>query len=298
MTNKKGFTLIEVLSVIIIISLIGLIIVPTVINTINKSKINAYNNQVDTIKAAARLWSNDHTSELSETQATYVTLEELIDKKYIEKEKMLDPRSNVEMNGCVAISYSSNKYNFDYSEAYCASALKYCVGAGVVLDDDSSWHVLVSSDRNDRTIDLISDYFYKSDGTQDVTNTTTFAFDATGIADYKSSALYSFIKNEFADALKTRISTAGGNSLTTIVNIPSLNVLNFLGCATSGCPAGDYAWIENGTSYWLQNSDLDNIGKVFIYSDTGTTSVLPTTSYGLRPIITTLKENIKSGTSC
>ncbi len=297
MTNNRGFTLMEVLSVIIIIALIGVIVVPTVINTINKSKLDAYNNQVDTIKDGARLWSNDHISELSQTQTTYVTLEELLEKKYIEKEKMLDPRTNDEMNGCVAISYSNNKYNFAYDENYCSSALKYCVGANVTLIDNSSWHVLVSSNRNDRNIDLISDYFYKSDGTQDTTNATTFAFDATGISDYKSSAIYSFIKNDFTTALKTQITNAGGNSLNTIINIPSLNVLNFLGCTTSGCPEG-YTWIKNGTSYWLQNSDLDNIGKVFIYSDSGISSVLPTASYGLRPIITTLKENIISGTSC
>ncbi len=50
--NQKGFTLIEVLAVIVIIALLGMIAVPGVLNTINNSKKSSYNIMVDDIKTA------------------------------------------------------------------------------------------------------------------------------------------------------------------------------------------------------------------------------------------------------
>ncbi len=50
--NQKGFTLIEVLAVIVIIALLGVIAVPGVLNTINNSKKSSYNIMVDDIKTA------------------------------------------------------------------------------------------------------------------------------------------------------------------------------------------------------------------------------------------------------
>ena len=40
--NRKGFTLIELLAVIILIALIAVLIVPNVLDTLNKSKEESY----------------------------------------------------------------------------------------------------------------------------------------------------------------------------------------------------------------------------------------------------------------
>ncbi len=48
--RKKGFTLIEVLAVIIIIGVISLIIAPITIGIIDRSKENMYNNQLNAFK--------------------------------------------------------------------------------------------------------------------------------------------------------------------------------------------------------------------------------------------------------
>lgn len=61
--NKKGFTLIELLAVIIILAVLMLIAVPGIINMMNKSKVNAFRSQSETIYKAAQ---NQAASELAE----------------------------------------------------------------------------------------------------------------------------------------------------------------------------------------------------------------------------------------
>ncbi len=54
MNNKnKGFTLVELLAVIVILGLISLIAVPAVLNNIKTTKEDLYNTQIDLIKAGA-----------------------------------------------------------------------------------------------------------------------------------------------------------------------------------------------------------------------------------------------------
>ena len=48
--NSKGFTLIEVLATVVLIAILGLVAVPNVLNTINKSKENSYKILIDDIK--------------------------------------------------------------------------------------------------------------------------------------------------------------------------------------------------------------------------------------------------------
>ena len=53
---KKGFTLVELLAVIVILGLIGLIAIPAVTNTLNDSKEKTKEIQEENIKEAARTW--------------------------------------------------------------------------------------------------------------------------------------------------------------------------------------------------------------------------------------------------
>ena len=53
---KKGFTLIEMLGVIVILSVIGLITVPIVSNVLNTSNDNLTKDQKELIKSSARVY--------------------------------------------------------------------------------------------------------------------------------------------------------------------------------------------------------------------------------------------------
>ena len=52
--NNKGFTLVEVIAVVVIIALLGMIAIPNVISTINKGKDTSYEILVNDIKIAAK----------------------------------------------------------------------------------------------------------------------------------------------------------------------------------------------------------------------------------------------------
>ena len=61
--KKKGFTLIELISVIVILSIIIMLIIPTIINNISDKKEDAYQKNIDIILSAARGYVIDYDIE-------------------------------------------------------------------------------------------------------------------------------------------------------------------------------------------------------------------------------------------
>lgn len=83
---KKGFTLIEVLGVIVILSIIALITVPMIGKYIKQAKNDSYDNQVSFIKLATQNWVSDHKNQFSDTTlSNKVFLSQLINDDYLEK---------------------------------------------------------------------------------------------------------------------------------------------------------------------------------------------------------------------
>lgn len=58
--KKTGFTLLELVAVIVILGLIGLLVMPLVTNLINDNKQKAYSNQMKNIVDAASLWASSN----------------------------------------------------------------------------------------------------------------------------------------------------------------------------------------------------------------------------------------------
>lgn len=54
--NKNGFTMIELLVIVVVLALISLIATPIVMTTLNKAKQSAYNSTCDSVERAARLY--------------------------------------------------------------------------------------------------------------------------------------------------------------------------------------------------------------------------------------------------
>ena len=120
---KKGFTLIELLGVIILLGLIGLIVIPSITKLLKDSRQNLYENQIKMIEDNARKWGLQNDDQLSEIEATYVSLTALIDAGYIEQDAVKDPRKNENMNGCVVVEYDSktSKFKYKYNDSECSS---------------------------------------------------------------------------------------------------------------------------------------------------------------------------------
>ena len=112
--NSKGFSLMELLAVILIIAILATISIPAVGNILNGSKDKAYNEQVRFIEQAAEKWSISNSSSVNDTGVTYVSLDTLMKSGFIDQDKLIDPRSQQVIKGCVRIAFNSKYDTYDY----------------------------------------------------------------------------------------------------------------------------------------------------------------------------------------
>lgn len=116
--NKKGFTLVELLAVIVILGLLIAIISPVVNNLLNDSKDSLSKNQIDMIITASKKYMIDHSELLPEgDSAIPINISLLVESGVIDNDRVIDPKTKQTMNGCVIVTYSSsyNQYEYNYS---------------------------------------------------------------------------------------------------------------------------------------------------------------------------------------
>ncbi len=135
--RKQGFTLIELLAVIMVLGLVGLIAIPTITKMLKNYKETLYDNQVKVIKASAKKWGIENINQLSETEAVYLNLSQLIEAGYIEQPELKDPRNTkIILNGCIVITYNDSYsiYEYHYTEEDCLN-LKPFTTCGDIFTD-------------------------------------------------------------------------------------------------------------------------------------------------------------------
>jgi prepilin-type N-terminal cleavage/methylation domain-containing protein len=118
MMKKRGFTLVELLAVIVILALILVIAIPNVMKIINKSKLDAYDRTQQMILNAARIYLTSNAT-LSSSLITVgstlpVTLQELVDNKLLSS-TIKDSRTglNISLNNIVSITKTNTGYTYD-----------------------------------------------------------------------------------------------------------------------------------------------------------------------------------------
>lgn len=91
---KKGFTLIELVTTLVILSIIALIVTPNILVSIKDYKKQVYDTNLGSIKSAAMSWAADNVNDThfpnNENDSLLVTIDELIDDSYLD-EKVTDP---------------------------------------------------------------------------------------------------------------------------------------------------------------------------------------------------------------
>lgn len=118
MVNMKenGFTLIEILAVIIILGVVGLIVMPVVTNSLKESKDDLYEVQISNIREASKTWAADniYTLPTEINGSVIVTLDTLQTEGYID-EGIKNPKTDELFNTtetCVKVLYNGKKYTY------------------------------------------------------------------------------------------------------------------------------------------------------------------------------------------
>ena len=129
---KKGFTLVELLGVIVILGLIAMIAIPTINSSLNSSRDKAYDEQVRTIEDTARTYMSKNSLKLpSQTegsmcclsvstiqQAGLLTADDIKNPKY-KKDSTEEEEKYENFNGTVIITFTNNKYKYEYANTTC-----------------------------------------------------------------------------------------------------------------------------------------------------------------------------------
>lgn len=244
MKKRKGFTLAELLAVIVILGIITSITVPIVTDQIDKYKTKVCISQYDNILNAARSYGADHLTELGKSQT--ITLKTLNDGGYIDASNMKDPitKNTISQDLKIIIEKVGKKYKYflsnnedigckdDYNNFYDKNSLFLGIPSKEYTQGDKveylGYNWLVMKD-NENSTQLVMDGYLSTNELQSNSNVvgTSFKLEASG-----------------------KIQICG--------NANSLNYCNFVDwCSTGNGNNTDYKW-ENSIIKPILENWLDN----------------------------------------
>ena len=113
---KKGFTLVELLSVIIILGLLTIIAIPSIIGILNNEKENISDSMKNVIINASSLYIEDNSGVYPKVNNNVycIKLESLVNDNRLSK-PLKDPVTNkeIDLNKYVKVSIINDLYNYD-----------------------------------------------------------------------------------------------------------------------------------------------------------------------------------------
>lgn len=112
MKNKKGFTLVELIAVIVILALVITIAVPSTIGITKRLKKNMFCSKIDFIENAAKLYGEDNRNDF--TNEKIIKVIDLVNDSYLKKDHnttpyVEDPRDKSSLDEMSLTIYKKNK---------------------------------------------------------------------------------------------------------------------------------------------------------------------------------------------
>lgn len=152
--KKRGFTLIELVVVIILIGVIGVVTIPAILDSGKASKETIKTARIETIKEAAKNYVNDNINQYGYCNSLNsqegiasdctISIQKLIDDNYLDADKnqstIIDPTTNEEISGSLLVCYNMNtgQISTEYYENM----------QGVELCAETGTHVLALQDNS------------------------------------------------------------------------------------------------------------------------------------------------------
>lgn len=118
---KKGFTLIEVIGILVLLTIIFGITFPVVTSVINRSKDKMYEDQINIIYSAAESYALKNSIQIPYK----ISIQTLKNNDYLSTKQITNARTNETMDGCIIITFNptNNKYSKVYEEATCITGI-------------------------------------------------------------------------------------------------------------------------------------------------------------------------------
>lgn len=115
---KKGFTLLELMAVIVVLAMLMLIVYPPIESALKKSRNGSYETQKDSIINATKNWVADHPAELpDEDESITVKLGTLQELGYVDEEIKNPTDNKILSEDClVKITNVGNQYKYEFLE--------------------------------------------------------------------------------------------------------------------------------------------------------------------------------------
>ncbi len=124
MYKLKGFTLLELLAVIIILAVIALITTTSVTKVMNNSRKSLNESQKELILDAAKKWGSFHDEALPTEGTCTLPASQLANDGYIDSDDITNPSDQKEVPVCIEITYNGAKYSYKYTEKECEHTCK------------------------------------------------------------------------------------------------------------------------------------------------------------------------------
>ena len=134
--KSKGFTLVELLAVISILSLLALITSTVISNSLKEAKKDLTETQKESIKLATQAWGSDNINKLPTSgNCAYITIQDLIDDGYLES-KIINPETKEEISSDLKIKISSQQSKKNLIYEVNSSSINDCSYIGQTIHID------------------------------------------------------------------------------------------------------------------------------------------------------------------
>lgn len=114
---KRGFTLVELLAVLVVLGLLSLVVMPIVINYINSSSNSAYKKQIQVLESAAEKWGIENIDSLPDStsgESLIIDFNTLYTAGQISSYPVIDPKTKKELEGCILVIYNNQYKQYEY----------------------------------------------------------------------------------------------------------------------------------------------------------------------------------------